>query len=240
MVAKLSSVRIIVAASLETSVPVIPMAIPMSAFLSAGASFTPSPVIATMSSSDLSVSTSRTLSSGVTRAITPISSIWAGASSSLMAAHSAPVIARPSMPSFPAIAAAVTAWSPVIMRTWIPADFALAIAAFACGRGGSTIPTSASSVSPSTSGSRSAFLSNVPGSKSLRAVASTRRPCSPSRVFSSRYFDLNSSFNPTGWRSAPSADELRASSWSGAPLTKARTTSLPSASCMRWNVAISL
>ena len=47
MVAKLSSVRIITAASFETSVPVIPIATPMSAALSAGASFTPSPVIAT-------------------------------------------------------------------------------------------------------------------------------------------------------------------------------------------------
>ena len=36
------------AASFVTSVPVIPMAMPMSAFFSAGASFTPSPVIATM------------------------------------------------------------------------------------------------------------------------------------------------------------------------------------------------
>ena len=48
MVAKLSSVRIITAASFETSVPVMPIATPMSAFLSAGASFTPSPVMATM------------------------------------------------------------------------------------------------------------------------------------------------------------------------------------------------
>src|SRR5881397_1179645 len=48
MVAKLSSVSTTSAASLETSVPVIPMATPMSAVLSAGASFTPSPVIATV------------------------------------------------------------------------------------------------------------------------------------------------------------------------------------------------
>src|SRR6266516_2776947 len=48
MVEKLSSVRIITAASLVTSVPVIPIAMPMSAFFSAGASLTPSPVIATM------------------------------------------------------------------------------------------------------------------------------------------------------------------------------------------------
>ena len=47
IVAKLSSVRIITAASLETSVPVMPIATPMSAVLSAGASLTPSPVIAT-------------------------------------------------------------------------------------------------------------------------------------------------------------------------------------------------
>ena len=45
--AKLSSVRIMSAASLATSVPARPMATPMSAFLSAGASLTPSPVTAT-------------------------------------------------------------------------------------------------------------------------------------------------------------------------------------------------
>jgi hypothetical protein len=42
MVEKLSSVRIITAASLVTSVPV-PIAIPMSALFTAGASLTPSP-----------------------------------------------------------------------------------------------------------------------------------------------------------------------------------------------------
>ena len=85
--------------------------------------------------------------SGVTRASTPISSICAAASSSLIASKSAPVIARPSIPSWLAIAAAVTAWSPVIIRTLIPACFALAIASFAVGRGGSTMPTSVSTVS---------------------------------------------------------------------------------------------
>ena len=48
MVAKLSLARIIRAASLVTSVPLIPIATPMSAAFSAGASLTPSPVIATM------------------------------------------------------------------------------------------------------------------------------------------------------------------------------------------------
>src|SRR3954447_26047354 len=69
MVAKLSSVRIIAAASLETSVPVMPIAIPMSDCFSAGASLTPSPVIATTWPLRLRMSTTRTLCSGVTRAV---------------------------------------------------------------------------------------------------------------------------------------------------------------------------
>ena len=165
--------------------PVIPIAIPMSAFFSAGASFTPSPVIATMWPFRLSVSTSRTLSSGATRAITPISPICASSSSSDIAWNSAPLIARPGMPSSFAIAAAVTAWSPVIILIWMPASCAVAIAVFAADRGGSTMPTSASTVMPSSSGSRSADGSNVSGSKSLRPVASTRRPWLARRSFSS-------------------------------------------------------
>ena len=68
MVAKLSSARIIFAASFVTSVPVIPIAMPISADLSAGASFTPSPVIATMLPSACSASTMRSLCAGATRA----------------------------------------------------------------------------------------------------------------------------------------------------------------------------
>ena len=48
MEAKLSSSRIMSAACLDTSEPAMPMAMPMSAFFSAGESFTPSPVTATM------------------------------------------------------------------------------------------------------------------------------------------------------------------------------------------------
>ena len=48
MVAKLSSVSTIEAASLDTSLPVIPIATPISACFSAGASFTPSPVMDTI------------------------------------------------------------------------------------------------------------------------------------------------------------------------------------------------
>ena len=145
MVAKLSSVRIISAASLVTSVPVIPIATPMSALVSAGASFTPSPVMATMLPCSLRMLTRRTLSSGATRATTPMPSISALSWSSGMAANSAPVSARPSMPSWPAMAAAVVAWSPVIMRTRMPASLQRAMASLASLRGGSTIPTSASS-----------------------------------------------------------------------------------------------
>ena len=74
MVAKLSSVRTIVAASLVTSVPVTPIATPMSALRSAGASLTPSPVIATTSPRACSARTMRILCAGDTRATTPMSS----------------------------------------------------------------------------------------------------------------------------------------------------------------------
>ena len=68
MVAKLSSARIMEAASLDTSVPVIPMATPMSAFLRAGASLTPSPVMDTILPRLCHASTIRILFSGDTLA----------------------------------------------------------------------------------------------------------------------------------------------------------------------------
>ena len=70
MEAKLSSVRIMSAASLATSVPVTPMATPISAFLSAGESFTPSPVTATTSPMACRFSTTRSFCSGAMRANT--------------------------------------------------------------------------------------------------------------------------------------------------------------------------
>ncbi len=66
--AKLSSDSTMSAASFETSVPVMPIATPMSAFFSAGASFTPSPVMATTAPERFSASTMRSLCSGSTRA----------------------------------------------------------------------------------------------------------------------------------------------------------------------------
>ena len=73
MVAKLSSSNTMLAAPLATSVPVIPIATPMSAFFNAGASFTPSPVIATIWSWRLNASISCNLCSGDTRAKTETS-----------------------------------------------------------------------------------------------------------------------------------------------------------------------
>jgi hypothetical protein len=67
---KLSSSKIIPEACLATYVPAIPMANPISAFLRAGASFVPSPVIATTLPSCLSPLASRYLSSGDERAST--------------------------------------------------------------------------------------------------------------------------------------------------------------------------
>ena len=65
---KLSSVRVISAASFVTSVPVMPIATPMSARFSAGASLTPSPVIATEWPCPCSAWTTRSLCAGETRA----------------------------------------------------------------------------------------------------------------------------------------------------------------------------
>ena len=68
IVAKLSSVKIMSAASFETSEPVIPIAIPISACLRAGASLTPSPDIPTTLPLACQALTMRILCSGATRA----------------------------------------------------------------------------------------------------------------------------------------------------------------------------
>ncbi|KAH3670578.1 hypothetical protein OGAPHI_001093 [Ogataea philodendri] len=70
IVEKSSSVSTMSAASLATSVPFLPIAIPMSASFKAGASFTPSPVMATMSPRSCKARTMATLCSGVVLANT--------------------------------------------------------------------------------------------------------------------------------------------------------------------------
>ena len=95
MLAKLSSVRTMSAVSLETSVPVIPMATPMLARFSAGASFTPSPVMATTCPLALKASTIFVLCWGETRQKTPTWSTMEASSSWLILFNSGPVRTRP-------------------------------------------------------------------------------------------------------------------------------------------------
>ena len=124
MVAKLSSARIILAASFVTSVPVMPMATPMSAAFSAGASLTPSPVIATTWPSACSAATMRSLCAGATRAKTEVLRTASLNAASSSASSSVPLsAAAPAsmMPRSAAMRAAVRGWSPVIMMTRMPA-----------------------------------------------------------------------------------------------------------------------
>ena len=80
--AKLSSVRTMSAAPLATSVPAIPIATPMSACFNAGASLTPSPVMATTLPGSCRALTRRSFCSGATRAKTCVFSAKSGRSAS--------------------------------------------------------------------------------------------------------------------------------------------------------------
>ena len=141
-VAKLSSVSTILAACLVTSEP-LPMATPMSACLSAAASLTASPVIATTSPDCCMSLARRSLSSGATRPNTCSRGSRSITSVSDRCCSSVPVITPGPRPSSSAIARAVTVWSPVIIRTSTPAPSAARTASLASVRSGSTIPTRA-------------------------------------------------------------------------------------------------
>lgn len=111
MVAKLSSAMTISAALLVTSVPEIPIAMPISALRMPGASLMPSPVIATTLPSFWNFSTIMLLCLGLTRANTRAFGTRRESSSPLMPSSSAPVSTSPSeaaMPSRPAMASAVS------------------------------------------------------------------------------------------------------------------------------------
>ena len=149
IVAKLSSVRIISAASLETSEPVIPIAIPISACFNAGASFTPSPLIPTTFPFACHALTIRILCSGATRAYTDIFSKSRANSSSVIFSNVKPsTTISPSwkIPILRAIERAVTAWSPVIIIGLIPALIAFSTASFDSSRGGSIIEVNPTNV----------------------------------------------------------------------------------------------
>ena len=142
IVAKLSSVSTIAAASFATSVPVIPIATPISACFNAGASLTPSPVIATIIPLSCQARTMRILCSGDTLAYTEIFGTNSLSSSSLIFSISAPSQASDkscNIPTLFAIAAAVILWSPVIITGRIPAFIHSATAAFDSSLGGSII-----------------------------------------------------------------------------------------------------
>ncbi len=89
---KLSSISTSDEASRATSVPFSPIAIPILAAFRAGASFTPSPVMATISLFRFNAFTIFSFCSGITRAKTFTSLIRSLSSSSLICCKSAPVI----------------------------------------------------------------------------------------------------------------------------------------------------
>ena len=163
MVAKLSSVRIMSAALLATSVPERPMAQPMSAAFRAGASLTPSPVMAATMPRLCQARTMRSLCSGDTRAYTENRSTSCSSSSWGMKSKSSPVRAVSpgrNMSSSRAMATAVILWSPVIITGRMPARWHRCTASRTSSRGGSIIPTrpekvsSCSNVRLSSSGGR--------------------------------------------------------------------------------------
>ena len=206
---------------MATSVP-DPMATPMSAFLSAGASFTPSPVIATISPLACNASTMRNLCSGDTRAKTEVVRTAMRNVSLSICSSSRPVRVRPSgsvIPRSMAMARAVRGWSPVIMMGRIPAVAQRAMASRASERGGSTIPISPSSTSPCSVSSP--FPDDGSSARPRAATARTRRPFSvirsmdaPNRVRSA---------SSSGRTRPPCMIRLQSSGIpSPAPLTRAR------------------
>ena len=112
------------AASRATSVPRAPMATPMLAAFNAGASLTPSPVMATISPRLRKACTRRNFCSGAMRQKTSVSARRARSAVSSSAARSMPditALATPAIPACRAIASAVAGWSPVIITTRMPA-----------------------------------------------------------------------------------------------------------------------
>ena len=229
------------AAPLDTSVPAIPIATPMSARFRAGASLTPSPVMATTSPCSCSASTIRSLCSGLTRGRTrrpPARRAPGRPRPSPRAPAPATARAPPAtMPSSTAIAAAVAGWSPVIMIVRIPASRASRTARCASGRGGSIIPTTPSQTSSLLelhveAGRRPPRARGPgrprPGCAALRPRGSPRRRGWPAAA---RRLSGRSSFPTRSW-------VQRARRMSGAPFDT--RTVRPPRSASVWAVLISL
>ncbi len=116
---------------------------PISAFFNAGASFTPSPVIATTFAFFIKASMICSLWPGETLAYTSTWSTILSNSSWGKASNSRPLKVSPDfrIPNSRAMATAVSLWSPVIITGFIPAPSQISIASFTPFLGGSIIPT---------------------------------------------------------------------------------------------------
>ena len=146
---KLSSARTMSEASLATAVPVMPIAMPMSASFSAGASLTPSPVIATISSASLSSRTMSCLCLGSAREKThppgdarSFFFFARGMSENSLPVNDLPTasLVESKMPISAQIASAVSLLSPVMTTTRMPAVLHASIAPRTSGLGGSRKP----------------------------------------------------------------------------------------------------
>ena len=163
------------------------MAMPTSAALSAGASLTPSPVMATTLSMVLRAATIFIFCSGEVRAKMRTPPARRVTSSACFSRSStSPVSSRlasasgGTMQLCRATARAVSGWSPVIMMTSMPARWQVATAAGTSGRSGSSMPRK-----PARTRSRSSSASGVSapasGDSGRQATAITRRPAEASR-----------------------------------------------------------
>ena len=191
IVTKSSSVKIMSAAFFATSVPPLPMAIPISAFFNAGASFTPSPVIATIWPAFLKAFTILTLCSGVTLANTEYFIMFFSNSWSDIFSSSSPATAKSpflKIPSSFAIALAVCRWSPVIITVFIPAFLQVLTASFTPSLGGSIIPINPTNIKSFSIASAVIFTGKL--SASLYATAITLKAFSLISLF--WYFILSS------------------------------------------------
>ena len=226
--AKLSSVRIIRPAFLATWVPV-PIAMPMSAALIAGASLTPSPVMATTSPFLRRVSTISTLCSGATRPTTPMPSMRARRS---CLGHRREVGAEDGLSGDAELLGDRRAGDHVVSGDHPHADVGVLGGpdrVQRLGAGRIDHPDQRRHLQVLDQRQQVALGVEVPGSRSFMAAAMMRRPLPPSRSISSLARSFCSS--PQGTLSPLArADVARPITAGAAPLTKTRTTGLPDSS----------
>mmetsp|Transcript_59223 Transcript_59223/g.139613 ORF Transcript_59223/g.139613 Transcript_59223/m.139613 type:complete len:320 (+) Transcript_59223:652-1611(+) len=235
MVMKLSSAKTILEASLATAVPV-PIATPMSAALRAGASLTPSPVIAVtrpFPSSWRSLTRSCLWAGSVREK----REAWATASRfsrSDMRENSSPVNDLPvrsssgsKMPIWRQMASAVFLLSPVMTMTRMPAWWHLLMAPATSMRGGSRIPTIPTKVMLDSTwaklaGSERSGSWAPPRGAGATARARQRSACRPPPYSSSMVLRRRRLVSSVNAAVPPPGRATRVQRWrmpSGAPLT---------------------